>query len=119
MNNIQPRLGFAYQINDRTVVRGGAGRYYGDVLTNLQMWTYGNESIASVEVNNDGRPDFPSNPFNGVKPTATQAFANFCDINNRPGCLTRGLQELRRRRRMTTSRTAGRRLSASSIRSVR
>ena len=94
VNNIQPRLGFAYQISDRTVVRGGAGRYYGDVLTNLQMWTYGNESIASVEVNNDGRPNFPSNPFNGPKPTATQAFANFCDINNRPGCLTRGLQEL-------------------------
>ena len=93
-DNIQPRLGFAYQINDRTVVRGGAGRYYGDILTNLQMWTYGNESIASVEVNNDGRPNFVSNPFNGPKPTASQAFANFCDVNNRPGCLTRGLQEL-------------------------
>ena len=94
VNNIQPRLGFAWQVDDRTVVRGGVGRYYGDVLTNLQMWTYGNESIASVEVNNDGRADFPSNPFQGAKPTAAQAFANFCDINNRPGCLTRGLQEL-------------------------
>jgi Carboxypeptidase regulatory-like domain/TonB dependent receptor-like, beta-barrel len=93
-DNIQPRLGFAYQVDDRTVIRGGVGRYYGDVLTNLQMWTYGNESIASVEVNNDGRPNFPSNPFNGPKPTAAQAFANFCDVNNRPGCLTRGLQEL-------------------------
>jgi Carboxypeptidase regulatory-like domain/TonB dependent receptor len=93
-DNIQPRLGFAYQVDDRTVIRGGVGRYYGDILTNLQMWTYGNESIASVEVNNDGRPNFPSNPFNGPKPTAAQAFANFCDVNNRPGCLTRGLQEL-------------------------
>ena len=64
------------------------------MLTNLQMWTYGNESIASVEVNNDGRPDFPDNPFRGAKPTPAQAFANFCDVNNRPGCLTRGLQEL-------------------------
>jgi hypothetical protein len=93
-NNIQPRLGFAYQLNDRTVFRGGTGRYYADILTNLHMWTYGNESIASVEVANNGRPDFPSNPFNGPKPTSTQAFANFCDVNNRPGCLTRGLQEL-------------------------
>jgi len=93
-NNIQPRLGFAYQLNDRTVIRGGAGKYYADILTNLQMWTYGNESIASVEVNNDGRPDFPSNPFNGPRPSPDQAFANFCDVNNRPGCLTRGLQEL-------------------------
>jgi hypothetical protein len=93
-NNIQPRVGFAWQVNDRTVVRGGAGRYFGDVLTNLQMWTYGNETIASVEVNNDGRRDFPSNPFNGPRPSPAQAFANFCDVNNRPGCLTRGLQEL-------------------------
>jgi hypothetical protein len=93
-NNIQPRLGFAWQVTDRTVVRGGAGKYYADILTNLQMWTYGNESIASVEVNNDGRPDFVTNPFNGPRPTAAQAFANFCDVNNRPGCLTRGLQEL-------------------------
>ena len=23
-NNVQPRLGFAYQLNDRTVMRGGA-----------------------------------------------------------------------------------------------
>jgi hypothetical protein len=45
-------------------------------------------------VNNDGRPDFVTNPFNGPRPTAAQAFANFCDVNNRPGCLTRGLQEL-------------------------
>jgi hypothetical protein len=93
-DNIQPRLGFAYTLNDRTVVRGGFGRYYGDVLTNLQMWTMGNESIASVEINNDGRPDFAANPFNGPAPTTAQAFANFCDVNNRPGCLTRGLQEL-------------------------
>jgi len=93
-NNIQPRLGFAYQVNDRTVVRGGVGRYYADILSNLHMWTYGNETIASVEVNNDGRPDFVTNPFNGPRPSPAQAFANFCDVSNRPGCLTRGLQEL-------------------------
>jgi hypothetical protein len=93
-NNVQPRLGFAYQVNDLTVVRGGAGKYYADILSNLHMWTYGNESIASVEVNNDGRADFPSNPFNGPRPSPDEAFANFCDVNNRPGCLTRGLQEL-------------------------
>jgi len=93
-NNIQPRLGFAWSLNDRTVIRGGAGKYYADILTNLHMWTYGNQTIASVEVNNNGRPDFPSNPFNGPRPTPEQAFANFCDVNNRPGCLTRGLQEL-------------------------
>jgi hypothetical protein len=93
-DNIQPRLGFAYQAADRTVLRGGFGRYYGDILTNLQMWTMGNETIASVEVTNDGRPDFARNPFNGPRPSPSQAFAGFCDVNNRPGCLVRGLQEL-------------------------
>jgi hypothetical protein len=93
-NNIQPRFGFAWSLDDRTVVRGGVGRYYADILTNLHMWTYGNESIASVEVVNDRRPDFVTNPFNGPKPTPEQAFANFCDVNLRPGCLVRGLQEL-------------------------
>ena len=51
-------------------------------------------SIASVEVNNDGRPDFRQQPVQRSEADATQAFANFCDVNNRPGCLTRGLQEL-------------------------
>jgi len=30
-NNFQPRLGFAYTLTDRTVLRGGYGRYYGDL----------------------------------------------------------------------------------------
>jgi hypothetical protein len=40
--NIQARLDFAYQLNDRPVFRGGFSRYYGVPLRNLQMWTYGN-----------------------------------------------------------------------------
>jgi hypothetical protein len=36
-NNLGPRLGFAYRVNDKTVVRGGAGLYYGlNVATNFQ-----------------------------------------------------------------------------------
>ncbi len=36
-NNIGPRLGFAYQLNPDTVIRGGAGIYYGmSVATNFQ-----------------------------------------------------------------------------------
>ena len=31
-NNIQPRVGFAYQLNDKTVVRGGYGLYYINVV---------------------------------------------------------------------------------------
>ena len=29
-NNVAPRLGFAYKVTDRTVLRGGAGIFYGD-----------------------------------------------------------------------------------------
>ena len=36
-NNFAPRIGFAYRINDKTVLRGGAGIYYGfNVATNFQ-----------------------------------------------------------------------------------
>jgi len=36
-NNIAPRLGFAYSLNQKTVVRGGAGVYYGmSPATNFQ-----------------------------------------------------------------------------------
>jgi hypothetical protein len=36
-NNVGPRLGFAYQLNPDTVIRGGAGFYYGmSVATNFQ-----------------------------------------------------------------------------------
>jgi lipoprotein-anchoring transpeptidase ErfK/SrfK len=37
-NNWAPRLGFAYALNSKTVVRGGAGIYYGlNVATNFQF----------------------------------------------------------------------------------
>jgi Carboxypeptidase regulatory-like domain/TonB dependent receptor len=36
-NNLGPRLGFAYQLDNNTVIRGGAGVYYGlSVATNFQ-----------------------------------------------------------------------------------
>src|SRR5205823_3807182 len=36
-NNFGPRLGFAYQLDPKTVIRGGAGAYYGmSVATNFQ-----------------------------------------------------------------------------------
>ncbi len=37
-NNVAPRIGFAYSLNANTVVRGGAGIYYGlNVATNFQF----------------------------------------------------------------------------------
>ena len=76
VKNIQPRFGFAYQWNDQTVVRGGVGKYYGEMLSR----TYPGESktVALVEVANDGRADFAANPFNGRSPTFEQAKATAC-----------------------------------------
>ena len=92
-NNIQPRVGFAYQLNDRTVVRGGTGLYYNDILNTNVLWPMSPQTIAVIAVNNDGRADFAANPFNGPLPTYAQALQRFCYINNVPGCLLRDLQE--------------------------
>jgi len=94
-NNIQPRLGFAYSLNDRTVLRGGAGRYYADVTSPNVEWSKSPEIIAILSVANDGRPDFAANPFNGPLPTFAQAEQRYCYVNNNaPGCLLRDANEL-------------------------
>jgi hypothetical protein len=93
-NNIQPRVGFAYQLNDRTVVRGGSGLYYNDILNTNVLWPMSPLTIAVIAVDNDRtRPDFAANPFNGPLPTYDQALQRFCYVNNTPGCLLRDLQE--------------------------
>jgi hypothetical protein len=94
-DNIQPRVGFAYRLNDRTVLRGGGGLYYGDTQSNMLTFTHWFSSVAAVEYTNDGRPDFFRNPWNGVKPTRDEALLRFCSQNgNRPGCLLRSATEL-------------------------
>ena len=74
-NNVGPRLGFAYSAGDRTVIRGGFGRYFGEVTDQLSWSSRINAKIMQVEVLNDGRPDFASNPYNGPEPTFDQAVA--------------------------------------------
>jgi len=94
-NNVQPRVGVAYSLNDRTVLRGGGGLYYADVTSPNVQWAESAATIALITANNDGRPDFASNPFNGPLPTFEQATRLFCYAdNNAPGCLIRDLQEL-------------------------
>ena len=64
LNMFQPRLGFAYALNEnRTVVRGGWGLYFSggnDVISISTEFPLAYQSVANP---NDGRPDFPSNPF--------------------------------------------------------
>jgi len=69
VTNFQPRAGFAYALDDRTVIRGGAGKYYGQVVNNLTSFSLSASTTFVAQVANDGRPDFATNPFNGPIPT--------------------------------------------------
>ena len=93
-DNFQPRLGFAYQFDDRTVLRGGVGKYYVDIIAG--NFTHSKRILDTMflEEQNDGRPDFASNPFNGPMPTYQQALQRVCDVNPSPNCLRRGAEEL-------------------------
>ena len=111
LNNIQPRLGFAYQLTDRTVLRGGSGLYYGDTLGADFSFATGNAQISNVEFANDGRATFALDPTNGAGlPSYDQALTRFCDSSAQAAnfaawqargytgaapCLTRALQEFR------------------------
>ena len=92
-NNISPRLGFAYNVNDRTAVRGGFGQFYGDVANTNSHYPkmYGQTILADVL--NDGRPDFAANPFNGPTPTYAQILARICTpaAPFQQGCVRRAL----------------------------
>ena len=79
-NTIQPRLGFAYEVNDRTVIRGGVGLFYSSSLTVDAFWPKYNTQIARIQIANDGRPNFAADPLNGQPlPTFQQALKLFCD----------------------------------------
>ncbi len=89
-NNFAPRLGFAYTLNNRTVVRGGYGRFFAQGTQDEAHQTILYQIGASPLVPYDGRPDFPSNPFLGATPTFSSVLANSCDLNgNRAGCIVR------------------------------
>jgi hypothetical protein len=92
--NIQPRVGFAYQLSEKTVVRGGVGLYYNDVLNSNISFPLSTLNVAVIDVPNDGRADFAANPFNGPPPTYAQAQQRFCDVQSVPGCLKRALAEM-------------------------
>ena len=74
-NNIQPRLGFAYSMNDRTVIRGGFGQYFGETGFSQAHWTNLWAGQVHPVILNDGRPNFAADPFNGPAPSFEQAKA--------------------------------------------
>jgi hypothetical protein len=66
-NNVGPRLGFAYSINEqRTVVRGGWGLYFVGPKDQWSHHTPANLSYALWTALPDRRPDFFADPFQGT-----------------------------------------------------
>lgn len=86
-NNLGPRVGLAYRLNDRTVIRAGYGIYYARFLGSLvdNLWTNnGVYQIADTLNNNNAAqaaagPVFPnllSGPVSGTAGAATIQFVN-------------------------------------------
>ncbi len=67
---IQPRIGVAYQVNNRVIFRGGWGRYYMNLNNSLfqtQGYTYSNSAISSNDSGKTPAPNSLANPFpNGI-----------------------------------------------------
>ena len=72
LNNIAPRLGFAYSLDDRTVVRGGFGLFYTQVSTDEAHQTALYTVSAVAEQLNDGRAGLRGQPVqrSGARPSS-------------------------------------------------
>jgi hypothetical protein len=89
LNNFAPRLGFAYRLADRTVLRGGYGKFYTQLENDAAHQPTLNRQTIIPEVPYDGRADFARNPFNGPAPTHAQVSRTLCATANVPGCVRR------------------------------
>jgi hypothetical protein len=74
--NFGPRLGFAYAVADRTVLRGGYGRFYAEPLDNPVHWSQMSVQTVVPTTLNDGRPNFAADPYNGQVPTKDSIIAS-------------------------------------------
>jgi len=72
-DNVAPRLGFAYSINDATVFRGGWGLYYIGYTDQPAHHSRIDLVTVAPSIFNDNRPDFASNPYNGQTLTFDRA----------------------------------------------
>jgi hypothetical protein len=69
-NNIAPRFGAAYAMNNgRTVIRGGWGKFFTEMLDSTQLFTNYAINTAFLTVFNDNQPGFVLDPFRGQTPT--------------------------------------------------
>jgi hypothetical protein len=98
-NNLAPRLGTSYSLNDRTVLRGGYGLFFAFAPNDGVQQTEGYLHRFENQILNNGRADFTTvgdgfyGWFNGPKPSFEQSLQNACDVNLRPGCVYRSLTQ--------------------------
>jgi hypothetical protein len=92
LNNIAPRLGFNYALNEKTSIRGGYGLYYSEATGQPPLFTLRYVQQIAMTVNNDGRADFATNPFNGPAPNYDQAHALLCAFQPNPAAPTCNLR---------------------------
>jgi len=90
-DNIVPRVGFAYGLNGRTVIRGGVGKYYAAVNNQSSHPIRVAHQQRVVNSLNDGRPDFAVNPWNGPLPAFDVLEQRFCNVNFVAGCFRRAI----------------------------
>ena len=90
-NNFGPRAGFTYRLTDRTVIRGGVGKYFAEITGQPAFWLLRYTHQIHPQILNDGRPDFAANPFNGPPPTYDQARATTCAVSPGPNCVRQAI----------------------------
>ncbi len=88
LNNFQPRIGAAYQVNQRLVIRGGWGLYYLNPNNNYRQFAGFSTNTPVVQSLDGGRTPIAnvlSNPFpSGIQtpPGSSLGYATFAGRNN-------------------------------------
>jgi Carboxypeptidase regulatory-like domain len=93
LSNFGPRIGFAYQVNSKLVVRGGAGIFYDRVGADRIIYAVeqGNPYSATVDFNTPNKQTlanpFPLTPVLGTFSSRYINFSPACQANDLgPGC---------------------------------
>ena len=103
-NNVAPRLGVNFKLNDRTSLRGGYGLFFAFAPNDGVQQSYSMVHRFEYQIVNNGRPDFLPNWFGagpsaegewgGPRPTWEASLAKACDLNhNAPGCVARAINQ--------------------------
>jgi hypothetical protein len=102
-NNVAPRVGVNFRLNDQTVVRGGYGLFFAFSPNDGVQQSYSMVHRFEYQIANNGSPNFVPNwfgpgasgegEFGGPRPSWDASLARACDINNSPTCIRRAIAQ--------------------------